>query len=503
MNCQLVKMHLLYREENSVVFLADALELIDQIPSNKIQCCITSPTYWGKRQFTSNSREFGKESLTEYIARNVTLYEKILKKMKKEGSLFIVIQDSYMGSGVSRSHHNHWSKNKNPEYVRDGLHSMGQGNVSSVTANHETIKNKSLCGIPYRIAIALVDKGYIWREQIIWEKPNPMPENVKDRVRQSSEYILHFVKNRKYKFNEEYLMVKGNSGKLRMRNQVWVASTEPKKGHTATFPSKIIEKLLLASSSEGDLVFEPFLGSGTMYELSKKNRRNFVGCDISYTLIKDFILRNKNLKQLNSFFPSKNHIVPIENILSLDNFLLQTPEQLEEIKSKAEAVSKDFSTFSLKVTKKILDDLVKLFFGSKMLSEKQLQKSFKGGTKIYQFLGYFKYNNSRVVIEIPSIHNFDTNKGAGPYYASIRLKEALKLGLIDFGILLIPKPCLNGKFKEIIDDLKTVQIINVSQSDIETYLNSSNSRTDPIIRSISQWLKYKTQKIEKHTIQTL
>ena len=496
-------MHLLSREENSVVFLADALELIEQIPSDKIQCCITSPTYWGKRQFTSNVREFGKESLAEYVDRNVTLYEKILRKMKKEGSLFIVIQDSYMGSGVSRSHHNHWSKNKNPEYVRDGLHSMGQGNVSSVTASHETIKNKSLCGIPYRIAIALVDKGYIWREQIIWEKPNPMPENVKDRVRQSSEYILHFVKNRKYKFNEEYLMIKGNSGRLRMRNQVWVASTEPKEGHTATFPSKIVEKLLLASSSEGDLVFEPFLGSGTMYELSMKNRRNFVGCDISYKLIKDFIQRNRNLKRLNSFFPSKNQIDPIEDLLNLDNFRLQTPDQLEEIKSKAEAVVKDFSSFSHEVTKRILDDLLRLFFGSKMLSEKQLKKSFKGAKKVYQFLGYFRYNNSRVVIEIPSIHNFDTNKGAGPYYASIRLKEALELDLIDFGILLVPKPCLNGKFKEIIDDLKVVLIINVSQLDIESYLSGNNSKTDPIIRSISQWLKYKVKKIEKYPIQTL
>ena len=282
---------LILDQKTSSIFHADALDLIEHLPDNSIQTVITSPTYWGKRKFSDDKREFGSESLKEYIEKNVNLYSKILKKLKDTGSLFIVIQDSYMGSGISRSHHNHWEKNKNPEYIRDGLSSQVQGNISSVTAKHSVIANKSLCAIPYRIAIKLVDQGYIWRQQIIWEKPNPMPENVKDRLRQSSEYNLHFVKSRIYKFNSSYLQIKGKNGKLRMMNQVWIATPEPKKGHTATFPTKIVEKLLLATSDEGDLVFEPFLGSGTMYDLSMKHKRCFIGADISLTLLLLFLKR--------------------------------------------------------------------------------------------------------------------------------------------------------------------------------------------------------------------
>lgn len=201
--------------------------------------------------------------------------------MNDAGSLFIVIQDTYMGSGVSRSHHNHWENNIDPSFKRNGIDSKGQGNTSSVTAHHPVIKNKSLSGVPYRIALALVDKGYIWREQIIWEKPNPMPENIKDRVRQSAEFILHFTKIGKYKFNAAPFSVPTLEGKPRLDNQVWRASTEPKSGHTATFPSKVIRRLILATTDEGDTVFDPFLGSGTSMDISIGNKRKFIGCDIN------------------------------------------------------------------------------------------------------------------------------------------------------------------------------------------------------------------------------
>ena len=279
-------MQKLHSDEQVTIYHGDALEVIENLPKDTIQAVITSPTYWGKRSFTNDEREFGSESLEDYVERNVNLYSGILKIMKKSGSLFIVIQDSFMGSGISRAHHNHWEHNKDPSYIRAGLDSKRQGNTSAVTAHHPVIKNKSLCGIPYRIAIKLVDKGYIWRQQIIWEKPNPMPENVRDRVRQSAEYILHFTKSGRYKFNPKAVMIQGKSGKPRMDNQVWVAPTEPKEGHTATFPSKVITRLLLAVTDEGDTVFEPFLGSGTMLELCLKHDRKFIGCDIN----RDFAL---------------------------------------------------------------------------------------------------------------------------------------------------------------------------------------------------------------------
>jgi site-specific DNA-methyltransferase (adenine-specific) len=266
--------------KDCVLYHGNAIECVDLLP-DQIQAVITSPTYWGKRQFTDEVNEFGKQKLEEYVNMNVTLYSKILEKIKDDGSLFIVIQDTYMGSGVSRSHHNHWEHNKDKSYRRVGLDSEQQGNTSSVTAHHPKIKNKSLSGIPYRIALQLVDMGYIWREQIIWEKPNPMPENIKDRVRQSVEYILHFTKKGKYKFHSEEFSVPGLNGRLRLDNQVWKVSAEHVDGHTATFPTKIVKRLLLGVTDKGDIVFDPFLGSGTMLKLCKRYRRKFIGCDLN------------------------------------------------------------------------------------------------------------------------------------------------------------------------------------------------------------------------------
>lgn len=284
------------KEEDCVLYWGNAIECLEKIPDDTIQAVITSPTYWGKRQFTDESDEFGKEKLEKYLEKNIELYSKILKKMRDGGSLYIVIQDSYMGSGVSRSHHNHWENNKDPSWKRVGTDSEAQGNTSSVTAHHKIIKNKSLVGIPYRIAIALVDMGFIWREQIIWEKPNPMPENIQDRVRQSCEYILHFTKKGKYKFNQEHYMIPGTTGKLRIDNQVWVSPPSPSKGHSATFPPKIVTRLFLAVTDPDDVVFDPFMGSGTMLELSMKYGRKFIGCDIN----KEFVIKAKKMYEQRS-----------------------------------------------------------------------------------------------------------------------------------------------------------------------------------------------------------
>ena len=283
-----------YDTNNIKLYIGNSLKIIKHLPDNLIQSVITSPTYWGKRQFTDDKEEFGTEKLEDYVKRNVELYSSILEKLKEDGSLFIIIQDTYMGSGVSRTHHNHWEHNKDQSYRRDGIDSSSQGNKTSVTAHHPIIKNKSLSAIPYRIAIQLVDMGYIWREQIIWEKPNPMPENVNDRVRQSAELVLHFTKSGKYKFNKEFFSTKGQSGRDRMDNQVWVYPPEPKAGHTATFPSKLVKRLLLATTDENDTVFEPFLGSGTMLDLSLEYNRKFIGCDINPKFVEMAMNKLKN-----------------------------------------------------------------------------------------------------------------------------------------------------------------------------------------------------------------
>ena len=512
---------LILDQKTSSVFHADALDLIEYLPDNSIQTVITSPTYWGKRKFSDDKREFGSESLKEYIEKNVNLYSKILKKLKDTGSLFIVIQDSYMGSGISRSHHNHWEKNKNPEYIRDGLSSQVQGNISSVTAKHSVIANKSLCAIPYRIAIKLVDQGYIWRQQIIWEKPNPMPENVKDRLRQSSEYILHFVKSRIYKFNSSYLQIKGKNGKLRMMNQVWIATPEPKKGHTATFPTKIVEKLLLATSDEGDLVFEPFLGSGTMYDLSMKHKRCFIGADISLTLLLLFLKRAppSGIQKLrdsehrcavaedheppsgdteslvaegsgepsgdSSKCPSGGLELTLSKKLKLNlRFNPLCREELEIKEVEVEEGGGPYENFIRNFSE---------FFENNVESDVVLSMNPKFKSKLhhksYQFRGLLTLKYKQIALEIPSIKSFDTNKGAGSYYAAVRLNEALKQNLINGGILFLPNSrAVGGKFQDIIKSNRLILPLNLSQLDVENIINKKYEKLVSI--DFDQWINW-------------
>ncbi|MHA2364850.1 MAG: DNA-methyltransferase, partial [Candidatus Hodarchaeales archaeon] len=466
------------------------------IPEDLIQTVITSPTYWGKRQFTDDPKEFGSESLEEYVSRNVSLYSKILSKLKKSGSLFVIIQDSYMGSGISRSHHSHWDQNKNPEYIRDGLHSIKQGNVSSVTAKHSIIKNKSLCGIPYRIAIELVDLGFIWRQHIIWEKPNPMPENVKDRLRQSSEYILHFVKSGKYTFHDKYLQVEGQSGKPRMRNQVWNAPTEPRKGHTATFPTKIVEKLLLATSDENDIIFDPFLGSGTMYHLSMKHKRKFLGCDISLSLLSHVIDDIKSMqKQINldQFLEDNdkknNEKIKLSHLIKLNMNL--NPISKDEIENKfISFINNQKEDFNNKFMENILNHFKNDKISLQIPVDSILNAKLKANNKIYQFNGLLKFNDQKIAFEIPSVSDFDSKKGAGVYYAALRISEAVKKNLIRGGILFLPYQSKDGKYKKIIDNSNNLIFgIKISQSKANKIAEAVNLRSLSEIVKIKNWIE--------------
>ncbi|MFW9879007.1 MAG: DNA-methyltransferase [Candidatus Thorarchaeota archaeon] len=428
-------MELMYEDEKVKLYLGDAIEIIDSIPDNIIQTTITSPTYWGKRCFTGDEREFGSEPLEEYVEKNVILYSKILEKTKKEGSLFVVIQDSYMGSGISRSHHNYWEHNKNPEFIRNGLNSRIHGNVSSVTARHDVIKKKSLCGIPFRIAIKLVDMGFIWRELIIWEKPNPMPSSVKDRVRQSTEYILHFVKNRIYKLNQKYFQVTGQNEKPRMDNQVWVASTEPKSGHSATFPSKIVSRLLLATTDEGDTVFEPFLGSGTMYDLSMKHNRKFIGCDIYKKFIKD---TTKKIKGGLDFFIYEGNIKD-----KIDN---TNNKKIVIEKEKIRKMLLDFNHALLKS--------IEFIASTSSINNYKITHNFK--TRVnntqYSFYGLIETNSRKFGLVIPSISSFDQSGGAAAFYSAKRLFDAISKNVITNAIILVPKNTSGQKFQSIIEN---------------------------------------------------
>lgn len=272
-----------HHDDRVRLFSGDALDLLsvrEQLPA--IQSVITSPTYWGKRQFTTDQREFGREPLEQYLDKCVKLFGGLLDIVADTGSLFFVMQDSRMGSGISRSQHfsDEFFK-ANPGWKRNGNSKEVHGNTSKVTARHDVIENTSWCGIPFRIANRLVDAGYIWRDYIIWDKPNPMPDKIVNRTRQSAEYIFHFVKSRTYLFHPEAISVPGKSGRLRPMNQVWTDVPHAEKIHSATFPPSLVERLMNATTNPGDWVMDPFLGSGTTLKVALKNGRRVVGCDLN------------------------------------------------------------------------------------------------------------------------------------------------------------------------------------------------------------------------------
>lgn len=133
-----MKAEVAYEDQSVRLYMGDVFDMLNDLPIDEVQAVVTSPTYWGKRQFTSHSKEFGSESMEDYVERNVLLYSTLLDRMKLGGSIFVVIQDNFMGSGVSRSHHNHWISGTT--YKRNGIDSERQGNTSSVTAGHPNIQ---------------------------------------------------------------------------------------------------------------------------------------------------------------------------------------------------------------------------------------------------------------------------------------------------------------------------------------------------------------------------
>ncbi len=279
------KLHLdeRWRDKNAILLLGDALDLLSNtVDLPPIQAVITSPTYWGKRQFTDDNREFGGESLEDYLKKCVRLFAGLLDVITDDGSLFFVMQDSRMGSGISRTQHfSDEFFQENPGWKRSGNSKDSHGNMSKVTARHDVIKNTSWCGLPFRIANELVDKGYIWRDYIIWEKPNPFPDKIVNRTRQSAEYIFHFVRNKSYKYHPEAISVPGKSGRPRPMNQVWVETPRARDEHSATFPPAVVERLVKATTDPGDWVMDPFMGSGTLLKVCLHDKRNFVGCDLN------------------------------------------------------------------------------------------------------------------------------------------------------------------------------------------------------------------------------
>ena len=295
-----------------MILVGDCLEQIKNIESQSVQTCITSPPYWGLRDYGHDGQVGLEETPEEYVAKVVQVFAEVKRVMKDDGTLWLNLGDSYAGSGKGRNGDGGRTVNPNDKQTTSAGTMLGL----LAPSMPDGLKPKDLIGIPWRVAFALQANGWYLRQDIIWAKPNPMPESVKDRCTKSHEYLFLLskspkyyydneaikepavttegrpsgvVRDRVYEYNSKQSLLGQNRGgsittepATRNKRDVWAVNAKPFKGaHFATMPEALVEPCVLAGSKEGDTIFDPFLGSGTVAVVAERHRRNWIGCELN------------------------------------------------------------------------------------------------------------------------------------------------------------------------------------------------------------------------------
>ena len=286
---------------NKILFGDVEIKLKEMEPGI-IQTCVTSPPYWGLRDYGVEGQIGLEETPEQYIEKMVQVFREVWRVLRDDGTLWLNLGDSYCGSRKGA-----WDKTdvQKEVYVPDP-----NGRAAKIPKIPNGLKAKNLVGIPWRVALALQADGWYLRQDIIWHKPNPMPESVTDRCTKSHEYIFLLSKAAKYYYDNEAIKepaqpdnsirdrdntrlnntpgrtkmqgLKVNTYETRNKRSVWTVTTKPYSGaHFATFPEELIEPCILAGSKIGDIVLDPFMGSGTTAAVAKKTGRRYAGVELN------------------------------------------------------------------------------------------------------------------------------------------------------------------------------------------------------------------------------
>lgn len=275
-----------------MIKLGDCLQVLRGFEPESIDMCMTSPPYWGLRDYGHDDQYGVEETPEEYIEKMTAVFSEVKRVLKAAGTLWLNCGDTYANSGYKHT---------------DGKE------VSGTPGNTVNLPPKCLCMIPERLAWSLIQDGWVLRNKCIWYKPNGMPSSVKDRFTNKWEYIFLFSKSRKYYFDLDAVRDAHKTGavsKLRDKSQegynesyegghfspgerpeghplgknpgdVFTINTQPfPQAHFAVFPEKLCEKPIKAGCPEGGTVLDPFCGAGTTGAVAKKLNRNFIGIDI-------------------------------------------------------------------------------------------------------------------------------------------------------------------------------------------------------------------------------
>jgi len=248
---------------SAAIVTGGALAVLTNLPMGFAKTAITSPPYWSLRDYGIPG-QIGLELDPEtYVDSLVRIFEQVRRVVSDDGTLWLNIGDSYTSGGRT------WRApdRKNPVRAMDTRPPTPDG-----------LKSKELVGIPWRLAFALQEAGWYLRSDIIWRKPNVQPESVKDRPTRSHEYVFLLAKSEHYNYDNKAVL-EANERNLRT---VWDINTEPFRGaHFATFPSALVERCLLLTSRPGDVILDPFFGSGTVGAVAINHGRTFMGIELN------------------------------------------------------------------------------------------------------------------------------------------------------------------------------------------------------------------------------
>lgn len=295
------------------IIIADALSGLKTLPDCSVNMCVTSPPYYNLRDYGVNGQIGTEATPEEYIARLTEIFHEVRRVLKDDGTLWIVISDSYAGSGKGRNANGE----SNSHTGRLQVSNRGTFKGKLVKTVSKRCKPKDLIGIPWMLAFSLRDDGWYLRSDIIWEKPNVFPESVKDRCTRSYEHIFMFSKSRSYYYNADAIKEpvsavsikrscygwhgKGDNGngnyaglggcdkmgermvnpKGRNKRDVWRINTcSYSEAHFATYPPELIRPCIKAGSREGGTVLDPFIGSGTTAQVAIEEGRDYIGIEL-------------------------------------------------------------------------------------------------------------------------------------------------------------------------------------------------------------------------------
>jgi len=258
----------------SLIYVGDAETVLRTLPDESVQVCITSPPYWGLRDYGVGDQIGAEPSLDAYLDRLIAVFTEVRRVLRPEGTLWLNVGDGYTSGNRG------WraADRKNPARQ-----------MSYRPPTPDGLKPKDLLGIPWRLAFRLQERGWYLRSDVIWYQPNCQPESVRDRPTLAHEHLFMLTKAERYYYDQSAMIESTKDGRRwRRKRTVWSIPTEPlNEAHYASFPADLVRPCVLASSRADDSVLDPFFGTGTVGVVSKELGRPFVGIEIKreYALI--------------------------------------------------------------------------------------------------------------------------------------------------------------------------------------------------------------------------